>query len=221
MIENASPLVLGTLGIAVLAVAGFWRWTAQVVRLTRWAGYELLSRLFRVRLTKPVWWLHGKRVDIFLIPKDRDGWWLARLAVLTIGTVTPSIGGLLLARGVEVGWKPATMLTVVLVVLGLLVLFHGNWYTLLLIAFVAATLAVFVLLGGPAAQLGAVVALSWILLLGGLRLAAESAGRSHQGALTGPGVLQEETDIPAAVWVLGFLFIALSATIAGARWLLY
>lgn len=220
MPEDASTLILGTFGIAVVAVLLFWRWTFHVVSLTQQAGIAALSLLTGARFGEGFFWARTRKIEAWAWFRGRSGWWPSQFVTLTVGTLTPSIAGLILARGVDVGWNARTVLLVLLVLLGATVLIHGDWFILLLIAFLAGLVAVFVYFGGPAAQLGAVVTLAWILLLGGLRLAAEDAGWKHGKQFTSPGVLQDMTDIPAAVWVLAFLFLALSAAVAGTRWLI-
>lgn len=220
MTVNASSTVLGTLGLAIIAVTVLWRYFAPIITLAAlgvfWAGQVLTGARFR----RGGLWIHSKDYDWFFFPKD-SGWWLSRFFVALIVLPAPSILGLLLARGVVVGWDARTVLIVLTILIGLLALGHGNWQTLLLITAVCTTLIVILVQGSPRAHLGAVIAISWLFLLGGFRLNIEESGRKHwHGADSFPGALQRLTDIPGLVWMLGFLLLALAAMIAGSRWLL-
>jgi hypothetical protein len=222
MSTTTSPMILGTLGLAIVAVTLLWRFAGPVVALAVMGGYLGTALLTGARFTKGWLWVRAKEFESVSFFSSERGWWPSKVATALAGLPAPSILGLLLARGVDVGWNPRTVLIVLLILLGLLALIHGNWYTLLVIVAVAVGLAVLIYQAGPRAQLGSVVALSWLFLLGGLRYNIEMAGYKHTGTSGSfPGILQRLTDIPGVVWSLGFLFVALSAAIAGSRWLLY
>jgi len=220
--EDASTLVLGTLGFAVLAVSftPLWTLTRMLVHLVQETGYLIARLLTGTRFETWFFVVPLRRVDLFVLLPMMRGWWPSRVATALSGLPAPSLAGLLLARGVDVGWDPSTMLVGVLVLMGGLVFFHGDWRTLAIILSVAGIAAVFVYVAGPQAQLGAVVALAWLLLLGGLRWNFEMSGHRHSGESTGPGVLQQLTEVPAVFWVLGFLLVTVGALLAGSRWLL-
>jgi len=217
-----SSMILGTLGLAIIAVTVLWRFGGPVVALAVLGGYLGTALLTGARFESGWLWVRGRDFESVSFFKSERGWWPSKVVTALAGLPAPSVLGLLLARGVDVGWDSRTVLVVLLVLLGLLALLHGNWYTLLVIAGVAVGLAVLVYQGGAQAQRGSVVALSWLFLLGGLRYNVEMAGYKHTAkSATFPGILARLTDIPAIVWSLGFLLIALSAAIAGSRWLLY
>jgi Peptidase M50B-like len=222
MPEAASTLVLGTLGFAVLAVSftPLWRLTSLLIQLVQQAGYLIAALLTGARFDSWFFFLRSRKADYLAVLRVDKGWWPSRFVTAAAGLPAPSAAGLLLARGVDRGWDATSMLVAVLVIMGGLLFFHGNWLTLLVIVAVAGIAAVFVYVAGPQAQLGAVVAFAWVLLLGGLRWNFEMSGRSHAGAKTGPGILQDLTDIPAFVWALGFVLITVGAVFAGSHWLL-
>jgi Peptidase M50B-like len=219
---TTSPIILGTLGLAVIAVTVLWRYFWPVIELSAEGTFRAVLLLTRAGFRGAVVWVRRDTHRLAAVTFNDDyGWWLSRFIAALIAVPTPSLLGLLLARGVQVGWHPATVLAVLLILFGLLVFLHRNWYALLLITGVALTLAVLIWLASPLVQLGAVIALAWFFLLGGLRYAIEWSGFKHTDE-TGspPGLLQRLTDIPGVIWMLGFLFIAIAAAIAGARWLL-
>jgi Peptidase M50B-like len=219
---TTSTTVLGTLGVAIIVVTVLWRSVGWPVVVLPVIGVSWATQLFTgARFKTLTFW--SARGDLRAITFDKDrGWWLSRMLTALISLPAPSVVGLLLARGVVVGWSPRTVLITLLVLFGLLVLGHANWYTLLVITAIGGVLALLVTRAGPQAQLGAVILLAWIFLLGGLRLIIHEAGEKHpsEGG-SFPGILQRHTDVPSIVWMLGFLLIAIAATVAGARWLLY
>lgn len=220
---NASPMVLGTLGLAIIAVTLLWRGLGlPVIALSIFGAFYTGQLLTGARFKTVALWMRARKVESITIFKTDTGWWLSRVTTALLALPTPSMIGLLLARGVDVGWNPRTVLVVLLILLGLLALIHQSWYMLLVIAAAAATVAIVILEGSTQAQLGTVVAAAWLFLLGGLRFTIETAGDPHpQDGNTFAGILQRHTDIPAVLWMLGFLLVALAAAIAGSRWLLY
>lgn len=221
MAENASTLALGTLGIAMLLVAlePLWRHTWRLITVAHESGHTVVGLLTGH-------WVAG--IDL-----SRGGggatyveptYWPSKFAVATAGYPTPSVAGLVLARGVQVGWDPATVLATVLVILTVLFFaFMRNWLALVVTVVIGLIVAVFFYLAGPAAQLGAVVALAWVLLLGGFRASLFASALDHKdqrGGISDAARLHELTGIPANVWSFFFVFVALAALLTGARWLL-
>jgi hypothetical protein len=219
---TTSTTVLGTLGVAIILVTVLWRSVGWPVVVLPVIGVSWATQLFTgARFKSLTFW--SVRAELRAITFDKDGgWWPSRMLTALISLPAPSLIGLVLARGVVVGWSPRTVLITLLVLFGLLVFGHANWYTLLVITAIGGVLGLLVWRAGPAAQLGAVILFAWIFLLGGLRLIIHEAGERHPpdgGSF--PGILQRHTDIPSILWMLGFLLVALAATVAGARWLLY
>jgi hypothetical protein len=221
MTITSSTTILGTLGIAVIAVTVLWRLTRPVVELFIQGGYVLFALLTGARFERGLFWMRTGTERWFGLWSQEAGWWPSKVVTAFAPPTVPSVTGLVLARGVDVGWNARTILITILILVGLLALFHADWYTLLLIVAVAGAVAVFVYQASAPAQLGAVIASAWILLLGGLRANLSAAGYPHSAkSQTFPGILARLTDLPAAAWMLLFLLIALAAAIAGARWLL-
>jgi len=225
MAEHASTLALGTLGIAFLlvAVGVLWKFAQHLSTLVHESGHATMALLtghwVKGIELKP----GGSGVTESEFDKEWKAW-PSRFVFLTAGYPAPSLAGLVLARGVQVGWDPLTVLGTVLVVLAVLFFaFLRNWFALVVALFIGLVVAVFVYQAGPVAQLGAVVALSWILLLSGLRNCLEASALDHKDRKKGvsdQAALQDLTGIHAHAWSLIFVFVAVAALIAGARWLL-
>jgi hypothetical protein len=220
--EDASTLALGTLGFAVLAVAftPLWRLTCRLLGLIQEAGYLIARLVTGTRFKTWFFVVHFRKADLFVAQPVITGWWPSKVATMLAGLPAPSLAGLLLARGVYVGWDPTFMLVGVLVLMGGLVFFHGNWSTLVTIVVVGGFAALFIYGSAPQPRLGAVVGLAWVLLLGGLRWNFEMSSRAHEGKAGGPLALQELTDVPALVWAYGFVLLTVGALFAGSHWLL-
>ena len=175
MTLHASDLALGTLGIAVLLVAlnSLWRvaagpfvvlieqvgHTVAILLTGRWVSQVQLER----GKEEPHGFTHRSRND------DQDPFKPPRVVYHLAGYSAPPVVGLVLARGVDRGWDPATVLATLLFVVGVVIVFHKKVYTLVVVVGVGLVLALFFWLAGHTAQGGAVVALSWVLLVGALR----------------------------------------------------
>jgi hypothetical protein len=186
VIERASVLALGTLGIATLLVAidPLWRRTWRLITVAHESGHTVVGLLTGH-------WVNG--IELGRVSGGgtdvQPKYWPSKFAVAAAGYPAPSIAGLVLARGVQVGWNPFTVLVALLVTLAVLFFaFMYNWRALFATAVIGLIVAIFVYEAGPTSQLGAVVALSWILLLGGLR--ATEVERPGSGSVTA-GPLRE------------------------------
>lgn len=223
MIENASTLALGTLGIALIAIGvpPVWNNVGRPVVV----AFEETSHTVATLLTgRWIRWVKVKWHDGGETRRNRtieqDPFLPALVVHYLAGYSGPPVAGLLLARGVDRGWNPeAVLITLFVVVAMIAVFFHGDWYTLAVYASIATVLLLLVWRGSPQAQWGTVVLLSWVLLVGGLRRClhlVDQRGDDDSDATA----LRRETGIPADAWIAWFLLVATASLIVGARWLL-
>jgi hypothetical protein len=217
---DASTTVLGTLGIAVLLVTvePLWKAVDPVMILVHEGGHIVVGLLtgnwIRGFIVDRTWGVTGFTKRLF---------WPSAVLVSMAGYLAAPITGLLLARGVLIGWSPSVTLGVLLLVLVGAALFHEGWSTLLTIAGAGAVLAVLFYRADPPAQRGAVIALAWILLLGGLRQTfsvSGLSGRQHRLGGSDQAVLEQLTAVHAHLWSLFFIISAVAALVTSARWLL-
>ena len=214
---HATTTVLGTLGLAIIAVVvdPLWIRTGRLITLVHETGHTVTTLVSGHWIKDIVLDHQGGRTEY-----HGKLFWPADVMVTFAGYSAPPIAGLFLALGVDRGWNPATTLGVLLVVLVGVTLFHGNWLGLFVITAIGLVLAFFLWQTGAAAQIGALVALAWFLLLGGLRRTIEIAGHAAPRS-SDQAHLQELTSVHANVWVVVFLAIALGTLVGGARALLY
>jgi lysylphosphatidylglycerol synthetase-like protein (DUF2156 family) len=222
MAQHASTLALGTLGIAVLLVVldPLWKATAgPLVVLFEQVGHGIVT-LLSGRWVTEIKLERGKDNPrgSTRTTKEDDPFKPPRIAFSLAGYATPPIVGLVLARGVQRDWDPSSVLVTLLVIVGIVALFHRTFWTLVVVVLSAAVLAAFFWRAGPGVQWGAVVVLAWIFLIGGLRRVLYLVYTDNPR--TDASVLQDLTGIPSYVWVGVFGVIALAALITGARWLL-
>ncbi|MDQ1287847.1 MAG: hypothetical protein QG622_1412 [Actinomycetota bacterium] len=220
---NVSTTVLGTLGISLLLVTVdvFWRRTRLLSTLVHEVGHSV------VLLVTGNWvrflWLSPSGAGATGLPR-RKLFWPSNVLGTLAGYPAPSIAGLLLARGIEVGWDSRTVLGVLLLLLVGTALFNADLFTLTVMVVIGLVGAVFFYRAGPGAQFGAVTALAWFLLLAGLRdsfSVSGLSGRQHRFGGSDQAALEELTAIHAHVWSLFFIVIALAAFVTSARWLLF
>jgi hypothetical protein len=221
MPEDASPMALGTLALAVLGVLAFWRWTGSIMSIVQFTTAKITAVITGVRKYTIAFVRKDARTSLAGYAVFTEGWWPSKVTVAFVSVPAPSVVGLILARGVEVGWNPRVVLAVLLLLLIVPFVYHANWQSLLFVGAVAAALAVLIYLAGFEAQLGATILLSWILLIGGFRWVIEHAARPDYIDNTAVDALEDLTAVHADVWTLFFLFTSLAALVAGARWLLF
>src|SRR4051794_4262685 len=101
MAVNASTVALGTLGLAAIAVTVMWQFFRPVVILPALGLFWTAQIMTGARFARG-FWLHCKDYDWFFFSQDK-GCWLSRLFAAFIVLSTPSIIGLVLARGLGVG----------------------------------------------------------------------------------------------------------------------
>lgn len=145
MPEDASTLVLGTLGIAVLAVVvePLWNWSRRLVTLVHEVGHTtMLLATFNWPTHLRVASGPGGGGDTGL-PPGRKVFLPSAVVAASAGYAAPPAAGMLLANGVDVGWSAAATLGILLVVLIVGVLFHKDWHTLAVMVAAGLLLALF------------------------------------------------------------------------------
>jgi hypothetical protein len=216
---TTSTTVLGALGLAVLAVfvQPLWQWTQTLDALVHEAGHATGLLVFG-NWPRGIQ-LHAGGGGSTGLPR-RALFWPGAFVGGIAGYTAPSVAGLVLARGVDRGWSPAAVLAVLMVVLVAVVLFHENWFGLVVMVVTGLLLALFLWRAGATAQLGAVIALAWFLLLSAVRSLWDLLGGSPSKVVDF-AYLARLTSIPAGFWFLVIGVIDVAALVAGARWLLY
>lgn len=217
MPRDPSSIVLGSLAVAVLAVAvePFWAWTRHLVTLVHETGHAVLLLITGAGVRDLVVHRAGGGATM---PRSAP-WWPGWLAALLAGYAAPPVTGLVLAGGLGRGWPAATMLGVLLLVLLAVALLHGNWFALVVVLLVGAVLALAFYRGGPQSRAAILIGLAWLLLIGGFRRVLEIAVRPTP-ADSDQAELARLTGLPALVWVAGFVGIAGTCLVIGARTLL-
>jgi hypothetical protein len=218
-LSHASTVVLGTFGVALIAVTLLWPLTRNFVHAIVIAAYLLFAMITGVSFNfEKGFWVRLKYSGWVGVWFQRNqGWWPAKVLTAFIPYATPSLLGLLVARAYERHWSSRDVLIVALVIAFSCLLLWGNWWYLFTFVFTAALIGVVIHFAHGPAQRGAVVFLAWLLLLGGLRLTISEAGYTHPDRTTFPGILADLTDIPAFVWMVLYVLIAIASLIEGAH----
>lgn len=214
---QASTMVLGTLGLAFLAVfvEPLWRWTRWLSTAVHEGGHATVS-LLSGRWVRSITLKPGKGG----LTEWDPGTAFSSIPILAAGYSAPPAVGLVLARVVERGWSPIDTLMAALVVMVALLVFIRNLFGAAVVLVAGGALAIFVYLAGPLPQKGAVAALAWFLLLAGLRAAATLFTVRRSNKENDADYLRKLTGIPADLWVLAFVAFAAFALYTGGRLLL-
>lgn len=211
-------LVLGSaaLALAIVASSRVWPLARTVVTLVHEGGHALVAlaagrRLAGVRLYRST---AGQTVSA----GRADGPGIA--LTTAAGYPAPSLLGLgaaaLLATGHLTG-----MLLISLVLLTGLALAVRNAYGVLAVLVSWAAVAAVCLFAPAVVQAGFGYAMTWFLLLGGVRPVIELARERRRGRTrrSDADQLARLTPVPAGAWVTIFGIVAVAALAASARWL--
>jgi hypothetical protein len=217
-IDPSSWLVLATGVVAALAVVvdGVWRWARGVVTIAHEAGHAVAALVTGRRLTGIR--LHADTSGLTVsVGRPRGPGMVVTAAA---GYVTPSLIGLAgvallaLEQVTVMLWAAAGVLVAMLVMV-------RNAYGALTLVVTGAVVVGVSLYGSADVQAGFAYAMTWFLLVGGVRPVGElrSQRRYQPGAPTDADTLARLTRVPGSVWVALFGLFTLAALAVGA-WLL-
>lgn len=209
-------LVTGVGAFVAVSVDGVWRWSRNVVTIVHEAGHALAALLTGRRLTGIR--LHSDTSGLTVSAGRPSG--PGMVVTAAAGYLSPSLVGL-----AGVGLLAVEQVTIMLwaaaaVLVGMLVMVRNIFGAFLLLTTGAVVVAVS--LYAPAdVQAAFSYATTWFLLIGAVRPIAElwRQRRRRSGSTSDADLLARLTRVPAAVWVVVFGALTLSALGAGG-WLL-
>jgi hypothetical protein len=217
-IDPSSWLVLATGVVAALAVVvdGVWRRARGVVTIAHEAGHAVAALLTGRRLTGIR--LHSDTSGLTLSVGRPTG--PGMVVTAAAGYVSPSLvglGGVALLAVEQVTvmlWASAAVLVAMLVMV-------RNWYGALTLVVTGGVVVGISVYGSPDVQAAFAYAMTWFLLLGGVRPVGElrRQRRYQPGAPTDADILARLTRVPGAFWVTLFGLVTLGSLGAGG-WLL-
>lgn len=217
-IDPSSWLVLATgLGAALAVVLdAVWRWTRGVVTIAHEAGHAVAALATGRRLTGIK--LHSDTSGLTLSVGRPTGFGMVVTAAA--GYVTPSLVGLA-GVGLLAYDQVTIMLWVAAAVLVAMLVMVRNLYGALTLVVVGGAVIGVSLYTSPDVQAAFAYAMTWFLLLGGVRPVAElrRQRRHHPGAVTDADMLARLTRVPGSVWVALFGLVTV-ASLGGGGWLL-
>jgi hypothetical protein len=219
VVDPSSWLVLATGVAAALAVVidGVWRWTRGVVTIAHEAGHAVAALATGRRLTGIK--LHSDTSGLTLSVGKPTGFGM--IVTASAGYVSPSLvglGGVALLAVDQVTvmlWAAAAVLVTMLVMV-------RNWYGALTLVVTGGVVVAVSLRGSPDVQAAFAYAMTWFLLLGGVRPVVElrRQRRWQPGMPTDADILARLTHVPGAAWVVLFGLVTVAALAAGAWFLL-
>lgn len=211
------PLVTGAVALLVVLSGRPWRLARHALTIVHEAGHALAAVLV------------GRRLQGIRLHSDTSGLTFSRGRLTVPGVVftalagypAPALVGLLFA-GLVAADQMSTVLVVAAVgVCGVLVMIR-NAFGVLVILLAAAVLAAVAFLGTPNVVAAFVYAITWVLLFGSVRPIFELQGKRRRGGAYDSDVdqLARQSGVPAALWVLILVVVALGCLVAGGAWLL-
>jgi hypothetical protein len=211
-------LVLGSgaLALAVVASSRVWPVARTVVTIVHEGGHALVALATGRRLA-------GVRLYRNTAGETRsagraDGPGIALTAAA--GYPAPSLLGLAAAALLAIGHLTGMLLLSLLLLVGLAVAVR-NAYGMLAVLVTAGAVAAVCLFASAVVQAGFGYAMTWFLLLGGVRPVLELARerRRERTRRSDADQLARLTPLPGGAWVMIFGIIAVAALAVSARWL--
>ncbi|TVT35015.1 M50 family metallopeptidase [Amycolatopsis rhizosphaerae] len=211
------PVVTGAVALLLVLSGAPWRWARNLVTIVHEAGHALMALLA------------GRRLQGIKLHSDTSGVTVSRGKphgpgmVLTslAGYPAPGLLGLAFAALLEAGRITVLLTIAALLLLGVLVMIR-NAYGVLSVLVTAGGLALLALVAGPEVQAWFVYLITWFLLFGGLRPVFELQHKRRRGAARDSDAdqLARLTAVPAGLWVLILVVLALTCLLVGGAWLL-
>ena len=206
----------GALALAVVASSRVWPLARTVVTIVHEGGHALVAlatgrRLAGVRLYRNT---AGETVSA----GRPDGPGIALTAAA--GYPAPSLLGLGAAALLAVGHLTGMLLLSLVLLAGLAVAVR-NAYGMLAVLVTAGAIAAVCLFAPAVVQAGFGYAMTWFLLLGGVRPVIELARERRRGRTrrSDADQLARLTPVPGGAWVMIFGIVAVAALAVSARWL--
>jgi Peptidase M50B-like len=206
----------GALALAVVASSRVWPLARTVVTIVHEGGHALVAlatgrRLAGVRLYRDT---AGETVSAGR--PDGPGIVLTAAA----GYPAPSLLGLGAAALLAVGHLTGMLLLSLVLLAGLAVAVR-NAYGMLAVLVTAGAIAAVCLFAPALIQAGFGYAMTWFLLLGGVRPVIELARERRRGRTrrSDADQLARLTPVPGGAWVMIFGIVAVAALAVSARWL--
>jgi hypothetical protein len=211
------PLVTGGLALLLVLSGSPWRLARNIVTIVHEAGHALVAVLA------------GRRLQGIQLHSDTSGVTVSRGRPAGPGMVLTSLAGYPAPAVLGLGFAgllAADRITVLLAVAALLLLgvlvMVRNAYGVLSVVLTAAGLAVLALVAGPQVQAWFVYLITWFLLFGGVRPVFELQRKRSRGTARDSDAdqLARLTGVPAVLWVLILVVIAVTCLVVGGAWLL-
>lgn len=209
-------LTSGALALLVVLSARIWPVARTVVTIVHEGGHALVAlatgqRRVRVRLYRDT---AGETVSA----GKPDGFGVALTAAA--GYPAPALLGLGAAALLAIGHLTG-MLLLSLMLLAWLAVAVRNAYGMLAVLITATAIAAVCLFASAVAQAGFGYAMTWFLLLGGVRPVIElQRGRRHgRSPRSDADQLARLTRVPGGAWVMIFGLVAVAALAVSASWL--
>lgn len=213
----AVPLGAAVLALVVVCSSGPWRLFRFVLTLVHEAGHAVVALLT------------GRRLHGILLHSDTSGVTVSRgkrtgpgMVLTTLaGYPAPALLGLAFSGLIAADLLSMVLLTAALLVMGVLVMVR-NAAGVVIVVSAAAVLAGVAFVAGPNIQAGFIYLVTWFLLLGAVRPVLELPRQRRRAAArdSDPDQLARLTGMPATLWVLVLVVLALTCLVAGGALLL-
>jgi hypothetical protein len=211
------PVVTGGVALLLVLSGSPWRLARNIITIVHEAGHALIAVMVGRRLQGIQ--LHSDTSGVTVSRGKPTGPGMALTALA--GYPAPGLLGLGFAALLAAGRTTAMLVIAALLLLGVLVMVR-NAYGVLSVLLTAGGLAVLALVAGPEVQSWFVSLITWFLLFGGIRPVFELQRKRRRGAARDSDAdqLGRLTGVPAVLWILILVVIAVTCLLVGGAWLL-
>lgn len=211
------PVVTGAIALLLVLSNAPWRLSRNLVTIVHEGGHALVAVLA------------GRRLQGIRLHSDTSGVTLSRgrssgpgmVLTALAGYPAPALLGLAFAALLAADRISVLLVVAALLLLGVLVMVR-NAYGVLTVVVTAVGLAVIAFVAGSEVQSWFVYLITWFLLFAGLRPVFELQAKRRRGAARDSDAdqLARLTGVPAWLWIVILVVIALTCLVVGGAWLL-
>jgi Peptidase M50B-like len=199
--------LIGLVAAVVVMVPLLWAPVEHFSTMTHEGAHALLAVILGLTVTEIVLDRHSEGKTSIV------GEGLRGLLVLLIGYLGPSLFGLGAARLISLGY-PVTVLWMLVLLLVLVLFLLGRSFGLISVAGAIALFYVILRYAHTGTEVVVAYAVTWLLLLSGLRTAI---GHAFHSASEDAGILRRRTHLPRILWSLLWVAGTLAALVVGGK----
>jgi hypothetical protein len=207
-LSSAAAVLIGLAALAVTVIDSFWLILRYGTVMAHEGAHAAASALLFRKVSRI-----GLNMDATGVTISQGGGCLGSIILFFIGYLGPSLFGLAAAKLIEKG-HIVEVLWATLFLLALLLIAVWGSFGMITVVIVGALIFLIVRYAPAATQIVAAYAITWLLLLSGVRGTWQRGSNAADAA-----ALRSMTLVPSVVWFLLWLAGTVIAVAIGGKWL--